>query len=97
MFGTWVRFVFFNSAELNPSWLDSVFVGAEEEEEEMWLMKEWETEGMKTRRRRCSTYLEPADVKSPHRSEPGWATGTGEPKSRRGAEHGEEENPIYNP
>lgn len=36
------------------------------------------------------TYLEPADVKSPHRSELGWAAGTGEPKSKRVAGHGNE-------
>lgn len=31
------------------------------------------------------TYLEPADVKSPHTSELGAAAGTGEPKSKRAA------------
>lgn len=31
------------------------------------------------------TYLEPADVKSPHMSELGWAAGTEDPKSKRGA------------
>lgn len=31
------------------------------------------------------TYLEPADVKSPHTSELGCAAGTEEPKSKRGA------------
>lgn len=35
------------------------------------------------------TYLEPADVKSPHRSELGWAAGAGELKSKRGAGFGE--------
>lgn len=37
------------------------------------------------------TYLEPADVKSPHTSALGWAAGTGEPKSKRGAVCGEKE------
>lgn len=32
-----------------------------------------------------TTYLEPADVKSPHRSELGWAAGMEDPKSNRGA------------
>lgn len=32
------------------------------------------------------TYLEPADVKSPHTSVAGWAAERGDPKSTRGAE-----------
>lgn len=36
-------------------------------------------------RRNKKAYLEPADVKSPHTSELGWAAGTGDPKSKRGA------------
>lgn len=32
-----------------------------------------------------NTYFEPADVKSPHMSGLGWAAGTGDPKSKRGA------------
>lgn len=36
------------------------------------------------------TYLEPADVKSPHKSELGWAAGTEEPKSKRAAGCGED-------
>lgn len=37
----------------------------------------------------CKTYLEPADVKSPHTSALGWAAGAGEPKSKRVAGYGE--------
>ena len=38
------------------------------------------------------TYLEPADVKSPHTSELGAAAGTGEPKSKREAVGREKSN-----
>lgn len=36
-----------------------------------------------------NTYLEPADVKSPHTSELGWAAGTGDPKSNKGTGYGD--------
>lgn len=40
----------------------------------------------------CETYLEPADVKSPHMSELGWAAGTKDPKSKIEAGRGGNNN-----